>query len=182
MKKITNNTSKAKSFAKKDKYNKGTQKFTGKNTKGNAKGYLKTGVSPDTHGTSKAKSGGKASAPKPKEGSFLYLLPDETSAKELQGVLDFLGEKQLEVWTELNLLEVTVDEGTVTFEDMKDNLSGEDFKTLEVLEVKKVYAVDYYLSDRGVLRKIMEALISEFGGKIGSDTEDFQPFLNIREI
>ena len=112
----------------------------------------------------------------------MYLLPDETSAKELQGVLDFLGEKQLEVWTELNLLEVTVDEGTVTFEDMKDNLSGEDFKTLEVLEVKKVYAVDYYLSDRGVLRKIMEALISEFGGKIGSDTEDFQPFLNIREI
>lgn len=182
MKKITNNAAKAKSFAKKDKYNKGTSKFVGKNTRGNTKASFKTGSNSDTHGTSKAKSGGKASASKPKEGSFLYLLPDETSAKELHGALDFLNEKQLEVWTELNLLEVTVDEGTVTFEDMKDNLNGEDFKTLEALAVKKVYAVDYYLSDRGVLRKIMEALISKFGGKIGSDTEDFQPFLNIREI
>ena len=53
---------------------------------------------------------------KPKEGSFLYLLPEEISAKQLHDGLDFLEAKQLEVWTELNLLEVTADEGTITFE------------------------------------------------------------------
>ncbi len=119
---------------------------------------------------------------KPKGGSFLYLLPEEISARQLHDGLDFLEAKQLEVWTELNLLEVTADEGTITFEDMRDNLGEEDFGTLAGMGMKKVYAVDYYLSDNGILRKVMETLISKFGGKIGSDTEDFQPFVKVNEI
>lgn len=119
---------------------------------------------------------------KPKEGSFLYLLPEEISARQLHDGLDFLEAKQLEVWTELNLLEVTADEGTITFEDMRDNLGEEDFGILVGMGMKKVYAVDYYLSNNGILRKVMETLISKFGGKIGSDTEDFQPFVKVNEI
>lgn len=119
---------------------------------------------------------------KPKEGSFLYLLPEEISARQLHDGLDFLEAKQLEVWTELNLLEVTADEGTITFEDMRDNLGEEDSGTLAGMGMKKVYAVDYYLSDHGILRRVMETLISKFGGKIGSDTEDFQPFVKVNEI
>lgn len=119
---------------------------------------------------------------KPKEGSFLYLLPEEISAKQLHDGLDFLEAKQLEVWTELNLLEVTADEGTITFEDMRDNLGEEDSGTLAGMGMKKVYAVDYYLSDNGILRKVMETLIAKFGGKIGSDTENFQPFVKVNEI
>lgn len=119
---------------------------------------------------------------KPKEGSFLYLLPEEISAKQLHDGLGFLEAKQLEVWTEINLLEVTADEGTITFEDMRDNLGEEDSGTLACMGMKKVYAVDYYLSDNGILRKVMETLLSEFGGKIGSDTEDFRPFIKLNEI
>ena len=119
---------------------------------------------------------------KPKEGSFLYLLPEKISAKQLHDGLDFLEAKQLEVWTELNLLEVTADEGTITFEDMRDNLGEEDFGTLAGMGMKKVYAVDYYLSNNGILRKVMETLLSKFGGKIGSDTEDFQPFMKVSGI
>ena len=124
----------------------------------------------------------KSKPSKPKEGSFLYLLPEDISAMQLHDGLDFLDAKQLEVWTELNLLEVTADEGTITFEDMRDNLREEDFGTLAGIGMKKVYAVDYYLSDNGILCKVMETLISNFGGKIGSDTEDFQPFVKVNEI
>ncbi|CDD66802.1 putative uncharacterized protein [Firmicutes bacterium CAG:882] len=119
---------------------------------------------------------------KPKQGSFLYLLPENIDAKILYAGLDFLDDKQLEVWTQINLLEVTTDEGTVTFEDMKDNLRQEDFAVLDGIGIKKVYAVDYYLSDKSVLRKVMETLTSKFGGKIGSDTEDFQPFIKVNEL
>lgn len=129
-----------------------------------------------------AKQASKSKPAKPKEGSFLYLLPEEISAKQLHDGLDFLEAKQLEVWTELNLLEVTADEGTITFEDMRDNLGEEDSGTLAGMGMKKVYAVDYYLSDNGILRKVMETLISKFGGKIGSDTEDFQPFMKVSGI
>ena len=116
---------------------------------------------------------------KPKQGSFLYLLPENIDAKMLH---DFLDDKQLEVWTQINLLEVTTDEGTVTFEDMKDNFCQEDFAVLDGIGIKKVYAVDYYLTDKGVLHKVMETLTSKFGGKIGSDTEDFQPFIKVNEL
>ena len=129
-----------------------------------------------------AKQASKSKSVKPKEGSFLYLLPEEISARQLHDVLDFLDAKQLEVWTELNLLEVTADEGTITFEDMRDNLGEEDSGTLAGMGMKKVYAVDSYLSDNGILRKVMETLISKFGGKIGSDTENFQPFVKVSEL
>ena len=119
---------------------------------------------------------------KPKEGSFLYLLPEEISARQLHDGLDFLEAKQLEVWTDLYLLDGTVVERRITFEDLRDNLGEEDSGILAGMGMKKVYAVDYYLSDNGILRKVMETLISKFGGKIGSDTEDFQPFVKVNEI
>ena len=130
---------------------------------------------------SNPKAGGKAPV-KHGEGSFLYLIPDDISAGQLHDGLDFMDEKQLEVWTEINLLEVTTDEGTVTFEDMKDNLRGEDSAVLDGMGMRKVYAVDYYLSDKGVLYKVMETLTAKFGGKIGSDTEDFQPLIKVNEL
>lgn len=160
MKKITNNSSKLKNYAKKEKYSPKNKITSPKNN---------------------SKAGGKTPV-KHSEGSFLYLIPNDISAGQLHDGLDFLNEKQLEVWTQINLLEVTTDEGTVTFEDMKDNLRGEDSAVLDGMGIKKVYAVDYYLSDKGVLRKIMETLTSKFGGKIGSDTEDFQPFIKVNEL
>lgn len=110
------------------------------------------------------------------------MLPEDISAKKLHDALSFLNAKQLEVWTELNLLEVTADEGTITFEDMRESLSEEDVRMLDGLGFKKVYAADYYLGDKSLLHKIMETFISDFGGKIGSDTEDFRPFMEIKEI
>lgn len=145
-----------------------------------SKGYEK--YAKKDKGAKRASKSKPVKPAKPKEGSFLYLLPEEISARQLHDGLDFLEAKQLEVWTELNLLEVTADEGTITFEDMRDNLGEEDFGTLAGMGMKKVYAVDYYLSDNGILRKVMETLISKFGGKIGSDTEDFQPFMKVSGI
>lgn len=177
MKKISNNPAKIKNFAKKDKYNsKNTSKFADRNTPNSNKGSF------NAKKDSAKKTGSKVNNSKPKEGNFLYLISENISAKELHDGLDFMDEKQLEVWTELNLLEVTANEGTVTFEDMKDNLSEDDFKILDGLSISKVYAVDYYLTDKAILHKIMDTLISKFGGKIGSDTEDFQPFVNVKEI
>ncbi len=115
-------------------------------------------------------------------GSFLYLLPENVNAMQLHDALDYLNEKQLEVWTQINLLEVTIEEGTITFEDMMESLNQEDFKTLEKLGMKKVYAVDYALTDKLPLYKVMETLANKFGGKPGSDTEDFKPFINIKSL
>lgn len=119
---------------------------------------------------------------KPVYDSFLYLLPEQISAKEMLEKLDFLPADTLEVWTEVNLLEITTPSGTMTFEDLMKNLRKDDLALLEKLSVKQVYACDYSKTDAALVQKIMTVLQTAFGGKLGSDTEDFEPYLAIKDI
>ncbi|MBO5166653.1 MAG: hypothetical protein IJ405_00935 [Lachnospiraceae bacterium] len=115
--------------------------------------------------------------------SFLYMLPGKVTAKELADQLDFLAKETVEVWTEVNLLELTLQSGTLTFEDMMEDLGGaEDATLLEKLNVKQVYACDYEASDAENVQKIMKCLIDAVGGFMASDTEDFEPFIKVEEL
>ena len=127
--------------------------------------------------TGKGKSG-KA----PQYLDFLYLLPKKAKAKELGSVLSFLKKGSLEIWDEECVLEITTENGTITFEDIRDSLEREDEKTLANLRMKQVISCDYDVADRELVRKVMAAFIEKFGGRIGSDTEDFTPFLNTEEL
>lgn len=114
--------------------------------------------------------------------SLLYLLPEKVSAKELSKDLDFIPEKEMEIWNEEGVLEITSGEGIVTFEDIRDSLEREDEKRLSELGMKQVLACDYEAANAALVRKILETFLSRHGGKIGSDTEDFTPFLDMQEI
>ena len=131
---------------------------------------------------SQRKSTDKADEKAPQYLDFLYLLPKKTKAKELGSVLSFLKKGSLEIWDEECVLEITTEHGTITFEDIRDSLEREDEKTLSELRMKQVISCDYEAADRELVRKVMTTFIEKFGGKIGSDTEDFTPFLNTEEL
>lgn len=114
--------------------------------------------------------------------SFLYLLPGRTSAKDFAGALTFIDKKALEIWEEEIVLEITTPNGAITFEDIRDSLGKEDQKVLNDLRIKQVMACDYESSDAELVKQIMTAFLKALGGRIGSDTEDFQPFLSIEEL
>lgn len=132
------------------------------------------------------KQGSKVSQAENKERhfrSFLYMLPVEADVKQLAEVLDFLGREQIEIWTEVNLLELTLTNGTLTFEDMMAEMERpEDAALLREMEIKQVYACDYEAADALEVRHIMSALTEQLGGLLASDTEDFQPFLKLEEL
>lgn len=110
--------------------------------------------------------------------SVLYMVPQGTCVKQLAEGLDFLGREAVEIWTEVNLLEITMENATLTFEDMMEQLeSPADKQLLAKLNVKQVYACDYEAADKIMVRKIMETLLEKFGGFLASDTEDFEPFI-----
>lgn len=119
---------------------------------------------------------------KPEFLDFLYLLPKKTSAKELGSVLTFLKKGSVEIWDEECVIEITTEHGTITFEDIRDSLEKEDEKTLSGLRMKQVLSCDYEDTDRETVQKVMEAFTGKFGGVIGSDTEDFAPFLKLEEL
>lgn len=114
--------------------------------------------------------------------SFLYLMPEDTSAAAICEKLDFLPEDALEVWTELNIVEITVENRTITLESLIEELYDEDLELLEKLSMKQLYTCEYAEEDRELMVKIMQTLTENFDGKFGSDTEDFEPFLSLAEI
>lgn len=118
------------------------------------------------------------------EKSFLYLLPEKHTAEELAQVLTDAGfdKKKVEIWKEINLLELTPENGSVYVEDFEESLRKEDEDTLSGLGMQQVYSVTYPAEEAKSVKEIMQKWQSSFGGKLGSDTEDFAPFLTIEEL
>ena len=118
------------------------------------------------------------------EKSFLYLLPEKHMAEELAQVLTDTGfdKKKEEIWKEINLLELTLENGSVYVEDFEESLRKEDEDTLSGLGMQQVYSVTYPVEEAKSVREIMQKWMASFGGKLGSDTEDFAPFLTIEEL
>lgn len=118
------------------------------------------------------------------EKSFLYLLPEKHTAEELAQVLTDAGfdKKKVEIWKEINLLELTLENGSVYVEDFEESLRKEDEDTLSGLGMQQVYSVTYPAEEAKSVKEIMQKWQSSFDGKLGSDTEDFAPFLTIEEL
>jgi hypothetical protein len=118
------------------------------------------------------------------EKSFLYLLPEKHTAEELAQVLTDAGfdKKKVEIWKEINLLELTLENGSVYVEDFEESLRKEDEDTLSGLGMQQVYSVTYPAEEAKSVKEIMQKWMASFGGKSGSDTEDFAPFLTIEEL
>lgn len=139
----------------------------------------------DKKGKSKDKAKGKMKTV-PKERTYcsvFYMLPNQVAVKQMAEVLEFLKPDAVEIWKEVNLMELTLENSTLTFEDMMPQMeSAKDVQLLEKLQVKQVYVCDYEASDKGMVRKIMETLIEKLGGFLASDTEDFEPFIKPEEL
>lgn len=118
------------------------------------------------------------------EKSFLYLLPEKHTAEELAQVLTDAGfdRKKVEIWKEINLLELTLENGSVYVEDFEESLRKEDEDTLSGLGMQQVYSVTYPAEEAKSVKEIMQKWQASFDGKLGSDTEDFAPFLTIEEL
>ena len=118
------------------------------------------------------------------EKSFLYLLPEKHTAEELAQVLTDAGfdKKKVEIWKEINLLELTLENGSVYVADFEESLRKEDEDTLSGLGMQQVYSVTYPAEEAKSVKEIMQKWMASFGGKLGSDTEDFAPFLTIEEL
>lgn len=150
--------------------------------KGNKKNTAKPWEQMNAGKAGDKKSSGKEKKPAKEFKSFLYLLPKKTTAGVLAKGMPSVSPESIEVWEEECVIEITTENGSITFEDIRDSLEKEDEKVLSELRMKQVLACDYSSEDNETVLKIMKGLLERFGGKIASDTEDFQPFLTLGDI
>ena len=111
------------------------------------------------------KSVQKKSNPK----SFFFLLKEEVSVAEFVRELTFLEKKQIEIWTDVNVLELSFENGTLTFEDMKEELNEEECAILSEMGRKQIFACDYLEADEDMVKRVMQVLQEKFDGVIDAD-------------
>lgn len=107
---------------------------------------------------------------------FYYMTPEKTDARELMSLVKSVDEEKVDIWPELNLMEVVLDSDSLIFQDGRECfIDPLDLEFIEEKKIQSIYVVSYEEGDsmkaRAVIKEIMEAK----GGFFCSDTEDFEP-------
>lgn len=107
---------------------------------------------------------------------FYYMTPTETDAKSLSLCIHTVSEEKIEVWRELNLMEVILDNDSLIFQDASECFVDPlDLEFIHGHKIKTMYQISYDAADSEAVKKIMSEIITHKGGFICSDTDSFEP-------
>lgn len=114
---------------------------------------------------------------------FYYMTPEQTDAKELTMFIHSVDEEKVDVWPELNLLEVVLDSDSLIFQDGRECFVDPlDLQFIEEHNIKSIYVVSYEEGDSVKARQVIKEILETKGGFICSDTEDFEPMFTAETI
>ncbi len=114
---------------------------------------------------------------------YYYMTPEQTDAKELTTLIKSVDEEKIDVWPELNLMEVVLDRDSLIFQDGRECFVDPlDLEFLEERKIQSIYVVSYEESDALKAKKVIKEILEAKGGFICSDTEDFEPMYTVETI
>ena len=114
---------------------------------------------------------------------YYYMTPEQTDAKELTTLIKSVDEEKIDVWPELNLMEVVLDRDSLIFQDGRECFVDPlDLEFLDEHKIKSIYVVIYEESDSVKARKAIKEILGAKGGFLCSDTEDFEPMYTAETI
>ena len=114
---------------------------------------------------------------------YYYMTPEQTDAKELTTLIKSVDEEKIDVWPELNLMEVVLDRDSPIFQDGRECFVDPlDLEFLEERKIQSIYVVSYEESDALKAKKVIKEILEAKGGFICSDTEDFEPMYTVETI
>ena len=121
--------------------------------------------------------------PKKKIVEYYYMTPEEVDAKMLTGLIHSVDEEQVDVWPELNLMEVVLDSDSLIFQDGRECFVDPlDLEFLEANQIKSIYVVSFEEGDDAKARRVIQEIMEVKGGMLCSDTDDFEPMYNVENI
>ena len=111
---------------------------------------------------------------------FLYMVPELVSVRELERALVDYPEDKKEIWVELDMMEVILENDSLVFENMMDTFDTQaDQQFLTDKNIKVVYAFNYNTKDKEAVKVVLKTLHNVYGGFVASDTEDFTPIYEV---
>ena len=133
----------------------------------------------------KAKAEKTPAAPKKKTKilEYYYMTPEQTNAKEMTTFIKSVDEEKIDVWPELNLMEVVLDSDSLIFQDGRECfIDPLDLQFLEERKIQSIYVVSYEEGDSAKAKTVIREILKAKGGFICSDTEDFEPMYTLETL
>lgn len=114
---------------------------------------------------------------------FYYMTLEKTDAKELTRFITSVDEEKVDVWPELNLMEVVLDSDSLIFQDGRECFVDPlDLEFIEERKIQSIYVVSYEEGDDQKARRVIKEILDAKGGFLCSDTEDFEPMFTADTI
>jgi len=108
---------------------------------------------------------------------LLYMTPSQINVKELATLLQENQGITVEVWEEMNVIEVELgNENSVDFEridiDFKD---PSDASFVRNRNIQTIFAINMCEEDLDMVSEYFEAIVAKYNGFLCADSEDFYP-------
>ena len=88
---------------------------------------------------------------------FYYMTPEKTYAKQLTTVIKSVDEEKVDVWPELNLMEVVLDSDSLIFQDGRECfIDPLDLEFIEERKIQSIYVVSYEEGDSEKARRVIK--------------------------
>lgn len=114
---------------------------------------------------------------------FYYMTEAKTDAKELSLCITAVPPEQVEVWTELNLMEVVMENDSLIFQDARECFVDPlDLEYIKEHRFETIYQISYDVQDTLLVRRVMREILGSKGGRICADTDDFEPHYTIENV
>ncbi|HWT27177.1 MAG TPA: hypothetical protein VN131_04495 [Mobilitalea sp.] len=108
---------------------------------------------------------------------LFYMTPAEIKAKDIAELLNDEKDIKLELWDEMNILELELrNQNSVDFEPVDIHFkNASDAAFIKNRNINTIFAVNVNETDLDQVKSLFEKVIGQYSGFLCSDTEDFNP-------
>ena len=107
---------------------------------------------------------------------YYYFFNEEMDARKLQSAVCEKWFEKSDIWPELNLMEVEVNFDSLIFQNAEECfIDPADQQWFEEQGIKTKYQISYDTGDLEAVREVLHNIMTALGGRICSDTDDFEP-------
>jgi hypothetical protein len=108
---------------------------------------------------------------------LFYMTPSEVKAKDIAALLEAEKEVKIELWDEMNILELELaNEESVDFEPLDYSFTNpSDAAFIKNRNINTIFAVNLKEADLDSVKPCLEKIVEKYSGFVCTDSEDFNP-------
>ncbi len=107
---------------------------------------------------------------------YFYFTDRQVTARDLQYAVRSDMADKTDIWPDLNLMEVVMDHDSLIFQDAAEFFVDPiDQEWFAAHNIRSMYEISYDTRDIETVREVMHDIISANGGRVYSETDDFEP-------